>query len=64
MPTINRKRVAIALLPPTAVLALIHVTALAIYFAADNPDRFGFVKMVGFDYEGNTPTVFSVLLPG
>ncbi|MBX2868248.1 MAG: hypothetical protein KTR18_06210 [Acidiferrobacterales bacterium] len=46
----------------TGVLTMVHVFVLFIYFWIDDEDQFDFVRLVDMDYEGNLPTLFSVLL--
>ncbi len=50
----------IKLLSIMAILLIIANTImLFIYFSVDNPDTFGFVRMVDLDQEANLPTLFS-----
>lgn len=57
--SLNPKRIAIAMLSIIAVLTIMHVTQLVIYFQTGNPEIFDFVEMVDFDYEANLPSLYS-----
>ena len=46
----------------TAVLTAVHITVLVIYYWVDDEEKFDFIRLVDMDYEGNLPTLFSVLL--
>lgn len=43
------------------VLLIMHITQIVIYFYIGNPDKFGFVHLLDFDYEGNLPSIYSSL---
>lgn len=57
--TLNPKRVATIMLGIIAVLTIMHVTQLVIYFQIDDPDVFDFIKIIDFGYEVNFPTFYS-----
>lgn len=59
---INRRIITITLASIAFLLVLIHSIVLGIYFYINDPDVFDFVRLVDLDYEGNLPTIFSVLL--
>jgi len=44
-----------------AVLAVMHIAQLVIYFQVGDPDKFDFIQMVDFDYETNFPSLYSSL---
>lgn len=60
--SLSRRKIVTTLIACAAVLVLIHSVVLAIYFYVGDEDVFDFVRLVDLDYEGNLPTLFSVLL--
>ena len=60
--SLNHQKLVVYLASIAAFLVFIHCVALAIYFYIDDPDVFGFVRLIDLDYEGNIPTLFSSLL--
>ena len=53
------KRVAQVMLSIIALLTIMHVTQLVIFFQIGNPDIFDFIKFIDFDYEANLPSFYS-----
>lgn len=58
---LNRKTIAKSMLSIIAVLLVMHVTQLVVYFYIGNPDEFDFIHLLDFDYEGNLPSLYSSL---
>jgi len=44
-----------------AILAVMHIAQLIIYFQVGDSDKFDFIRMVDFDYETNLPSLYSSL---
>ena len=42
-----------------ALLTVMHVTQLVIFFQIGNPDVFDFIEVIDFDYEANLPSFYS-----
>jgi len=42
-----------------AVLTVLHVSQLVIFFQVGDPDQFDFIEIVDFDYEANLPSFYS-----
>ncbi len=59
---INPKKVTRFLYLSIAILAVLHVANLVIYFWVGDPDEFDFIQLIDFDYEENLPTTFSSML--
>ncbi len=60
--SINPQKITRVLLLITLVLTIFHCGVLLAYFIIDDPEKFDFVRLIDFDYEGNIPTLFSSLL--
>ena len=45
-----------------AVLILLNIIMLIIYFHISNPDKFDFIQLVDLDQEANIPTLFSSII--
>ncbi len=59
---INISKVTRILLLIVLILSILHIGVLIAYFVINDPDKFGFVKLVDMDYEGNLPTLFSTVI--
>lgn len=57
--SLNPKRVITAMLSIIAVLAVMHITQLVIFFQIGDPEIFDFVEIIDFDYEANLPSFYS-----
>jgi len=49
------------MLVTVAVLTVLHVGQLGVYYWINNPAVFDFVDLLDFDVEGNLPTLYSSL---
>jgi len=57
--SLKPKRVAHIMLSIIALLTVMHVTQLVIFFQIGNPDVFDFIEIIDFDYEANLPSFYS-----
>lgn len=57
--TLNPKRVVLFMLSIIALLLIMHITQLVIYYQVGDPEIFDFVEMVDLDYEANLPSFYS-----
>lgn len=57
--SLNPRSVAKLMLIIIAILSLMHITQLIIYFYIGNPEIFDFIEPVDFDYESNFPSFYS-----
>jgi len=60
--SLDSRSVASVLCSITALLTLIHIVILCIYYWIDDEEQFDFVRLIDMDYEGNIPTLFSSVL--
>lgn len=44
-----------------ALLALMHITQMSLYYYFDDEDVFDWIKLLDFDYEGNLPSLYSAM---
>ncbi len=58
---LNIKTLPIILICIIAVLLALHCAQLIAYFVIDDADKFDFIELVDFDYEGNLPALYSSL---
>lgn len=56
---LNPKRVIQVMLSIIALLTVMHITQLVVYFHINDPEVFDFIKLIDFDYEANLPSFYS-----
>jgi len=57
--SLNPKRVARVMLSIIALLTILHVIQLLLFFQIGDPDIFDFIEIIDFDYEANLPSFYS-----
>ncbi len=57
--SLNPKTVLQIMLGIIALLAVMHITQLFIYYQINDPDIFDFIEILDFDYEANLPSYYS-----
>lgn len=57
--SLNPKRIVVAMLTIIAVLTVMHIVQLVIFFYVGDSRVFDFVEIIDFDYEANLPSFYS-----
>lgn len=57
--SLNPKRIVQTMLCIIALLTVLHVTQLVIFFQIGDPEIFDFIDLIDFDYEANLPSFYS-----
>ena len=59
--TLDPKDIRTRMLILVATLAVLHIQQLILYFMINDPNKFDFIRLLDFDYEGNLPSIYSML---